>query len=80
MTIKIYSTPYCVYCKMAKDFFTKKGLPYEEIDVSGNEAALQEMVNKSHQLGVPVIEIDGNIFVGFNRTEIEKTLENLDLK
>lgn len=77
MNIKIYTTPSCVYCKMAKEFFKKNNLAYEELDVAKDEKARVEMVKKSHQLGVPVIEIDNKIFVGFNRREIEEALTNL---
>ncbi len=70
----IYSTPTCIYCKMAKDFFDKHDIKYEEIDVAEDEKAREEMMNKSHQMGVPVIDIEGEIFVGFNRADIEKAL------
>ncbi len=75
MTVKMYTTPTCVYCKMAKEFFQKNNVAYAEVDVTKDEAALQEMIQKSHQMGVPVIDIDGEIFVGFNRAEIEKGLK-----
>ncbi len=73
-TVKIYTTPTCVYCKMAKDFFTKNNIAYEEKNVAEDMAAREEMVNKSHQLGVPVIEINGEVIVGFNRPELESAL------
>lgn len=73
-SVKIYSTPTCMYCKMAKDFFRKSGIAYEEVDVAENMDARKEMVEKSHQLGVPVIDVDGEIFVGFNRSELAKAL------
>lgn len=69
----IYSTPTCVYCKMAKDFFAKNGIQYEEHDVAMDQAAREEMFNKSHQMGVPVIDVGGDIIVGFDK----KTLEDL---
>ncbi|MDP3901439.1 MAG: glutaredoxin family protein [bacterium] len=72
--VKIYSTPTCVYCKMAKDFFQKNNIQYEEFNVAEDVKAREEMVEKSHQLGVPVIDIDGEIFVGFNRAELAKAL------
>lgn len=72
--IKIYTTLSCPYCQMAKEFFKEKGVDYEEFDVAENETAREEMMNKSHQLGVPVIDINGTIIVGFNRSEIEKAL------
>lgn len=73
-TIKIYSTPTCVYCKLAKDYFTSKGIGYTEVNVAEDDAARDEMVEKSGQMGVPVIDIDGKIFVGFNKPEIEKAV------
>ncbi|MBI2506945.1 MAG: glutaredoxin family protein [Candidatus Colwellbacteria bacterium] len=72
----LYSTPTCVYCKMAREFFEKNGVEYEEHDVAADETALKEMIHKSHQMGVPVIDIDGQIFVGFNRAGLEKALES----
>ena len=75
MMVKMYTTPTCVYCKMAKEFFQKNKVEYTAVDVTDDESALQEMIQKSHQMGVPVIDIDGEIFVGFNRAEIEKALK-----
>jgi len=75
MMIKIYTTPTCVFCEMAKEFFKSKGLTYKEYDVSADEKAQQEMIEKSHQYGVPVIEIDGKIIIGFDRARIEKALK-----
>lgn len=72
--ITIYSTPTCVYCKMTKEFLMKHNVPYKEFNVAVDEKAREEMVHKSHQLGVPVIDIDGEIFVGFNKSELEKAL------
>lgn len=74
MKVIIYSTPTCVYCKMAKDFFQKNAIDYEEKDVASDMEAREEMVQKSHQMGVPVIDIDGRVFVGFNRAEISKAM------
>ena len=70
----IYSTPTCVYCRMAKDFFKKNNVEYVEHDVAQDEKARAEMMDKSHQLGVPVIDINGEIFVGFNRSAIASAL------
>ncbi len=74
MTIKIYSTPTCVYCKMAKEFFKKNNIQYEEYNVAEDEKARAELVEKSHQLGVPVIDVGGKIMVGFNESELKKAL------
>lgn len=77
--IKIYSTPICPYCVMAKDFLKKRNIAFEDVNVAADEVAAKEMIEKSHQMGVPVIDIDGEIFVGFNRAEIEQTLKDKGL-
>ncbi len=76
MKVKIYTTPTCVYCQMAKEYFMKKKIQFEEVDVSRDEGAAMEMVEKSGQMGVPVIEIDGKIIVGFDQEAIEKALRD----
>ncbi len=72
--VKIYSTPTCVYCKMAKDFFQKNGVKYEEFNVAADAKAREEMFAKSHQMGVPVIDVDGTIVVGFDKRNLEMLL------
>lgn len=72
--VLIYTTPTCVYCKMTKDYFDKNGVQYEEHNVADDLKARQEMVEKSHQLGVPVIDVDGEVFVGFDRSALAKAL------
>lgn len=72
--IIIYTTPTCVYCKMVKSLFQQHNLLYEEKDVVMDINAREEMVNKSHQLGVPVIDVDGEIFVGFDKDALFKAL------
>lgn len=74
MTIKIYSTPSCVFCKQAKEFFKLAALEYEEVNVAENQEAREEMVKKSGQMGVPVIDIDGAILVGYNPKDLKKVL------
>ena len=59
---------------MAKDFFDKNGFPYEEVDVSVDEEAAKNMVARTGQMGVPVIEIGDEILVGFNKSQIEEVL------
>ena len=73
--ITIYTTPSCVYCRMSKDFFKKHNVAYEEKDVTVDEQARDAMVEKSGQLGVPVIDIDGAIIVGFDQEEIKQALK-----
>jgi glutaredoxin-like YruB-family protein len=72
--VTIYSTPTCVYCKMAKDFFQKNGIAYEEHNVASDEKAREDMFNKSHQMGVPVIDVDGTIIIGFDKRNLESLL------
>ncbi len=75
MTVKIYTTPTCPWCKKAKEFLKQKKIKFTELDVSSNEKARDEMVQKSKQMGVPVIDIDGKIIIGFDQGAIEKALK-----
>lgn len=63
-----------MYCKLAKEYFEKNNVAYTEVNVAEDDAAREEMVNKSRQFGVPVIDIDGTIVVGFNRQAVAKAL------
>lgn len=71
--ITIYSTPTCVYCNHAKEFFKKNNIAYTEYNVASDQDKRKEMVTKSGQLGVPVIDVDGQVMVGFD----EETLAGL---
>lgn len=75
MAIKVYSTPTCPWCKKVKDFLKGKGVSFEDVDVSSNEDAANEMIDRSGQMGVPVIDVDGTVIVGFDTNEIEKALK-----
>lgn len=72
--IKIYTTPTCAFCKMAKEYFKSKGLSYEEYDVSRDMKKQKEMIDKTGQFGVPVIDIGGKFIVGFDRSKINEYL------
>ena len=72
--ILIYSTPTCPYCKMTKQFLAQNNIIFEDIDVSVNETATEEMIRKSGQMGVPVIDIDGEIIIGFDKERIKEKL------
>ena len=74
MTVKVYSTPTCPWCIRAKEYFKEKKVPFEDIDVSVNHEAAHEMITKSGQSGVPVIDIDGKIIVGFDKEAIDAAL------
>ncbi|MBI2097043.1 MAG: glutathione S-transferase N-terminal domain-containing protein [Candidatus Sungbacteria bacterium] len=72
--VKIYTTPPCVYCKMAKAFFQENSIKYEEVDVAGDAKARQEMITKSGQIGVPVIDVGGKIVIGFDKGRLSELL------
>jgi glutaredoxin-like YruB-family protein len=74
-SVTIYSTPTCVYCKLAKDFFRAHGVEYAEHDVAADMSARAQMVEKSHQLGVPVIDVGGEVFVGFDKGGLARALD-----
>ena len=70
----IYTTPTWPYCKRAKEYLSQKGISYEERNVAQDRAAAKEMIEKSNQMGVPVIIIDGEIIVGFNQSQVDEIL------
>lgn len=72
--VTIYSTPTCPNCKKTKEYFAKNNIEYKNIDVSVDENAIKEMVKKSGQMGVPVIDIDGKIVVGYKPSELNPLL------
>ena len=72
--VTIYTTPSCVYCKAAKEFFTENNVEYEEKDVAVDMEAQQEMVKKSGQLAVPVIEVNGEVVIGFEKGKLSELL------
>lgn len=74
MNITIYTTPTCPYCHMTKDYLNEKKLPFKELDVSADQENAEEMVKLSGQMGVPVIQIDNEIIVGFDKEKIEKII------
>lgn len=73
--VKIYSTPTCVYCKTLKEYLKKHKIEFADIDVSKNEKDLQEMIKSSGQMGVPVVDIDGEVIVGFDKQKIDELLK-----
>ncbi len=75
MKVVVYTAAFCPYCEMLKEFLKEKNIKFEEIDVGKDAEAAKEMIRKSGQTGVPVIEIDGKIIVGFNLKEIKKALK-----
>ncbi len=72
--VTIYSTPTCTYCNLAKAYFKENSVDYSEFDVAADADKRKEMVEKSGQMGVPVIDIEGDIVVGFDKETIEHLL------
>lgn len=71
MNIKVFSTQTCPYCHMAKDYLKAKNIPFVDIDVSSDAKGLEEMQKVSGQMGVPVIVVDNEVIVGFNKQKID---------
>jgi glutaredoxin-like YruB-family protein len=74
MAVKLYSTPTCAYCKKAKHYLKEKNIDFREFNVARDQKRADEMMKKSGQMGVPVLDVNGKIIVGFNEPEIEKAL------
>lgn len=73
--VEIYSTPTCVFCNHAKDFFNENNVSYTEYNVGSDLEKRQEMVQKSGQMGVPVIDVDGEVTVGFDEARLRQLLK-----
>lgn len=74
MSVKIYTTPSCVYCRMTKEFFAAHKVAYEEFNVAADVKAREEMIQKSGQFGVPVTDIDGQLVIGFDKARLSELL------
>ena len=72
--VKVYSTPNCPWCHKTKEFLSENNISYEDINVAENEDARNEMIEKSGQMGVPVIDINGRIIIGYDVEQIRKAL------
>ena len=73
--VTMYSTPWCVYCKMTKKFFDDNKIAFEEYDVASDAKNRDEMIQKTGQMGVPVIDIDGQITIGFDQARLKQLLD-----
>ncbi len=73
--VTIYTASWCAFCHAAKDYLTKLGIPYEERDVESDLKFANEAVQKSGQTGIPVLDIDGTIIIGFDRPKIDAALK-----
>jgi len=74
LKIKIYTTPSCPWCRKAKSYFKELGIQFKEIDVSKDQKAAEELVRRTHQMGVPVIQIGSHYIVGFDKNRIDKLI------
>lgn len=72
--VVVYSTPACPYCMKIKEFLKENNIDFENIDISSAQEKIDEMVKKSGQMGVPVVDIDGQIIVGFDKGKIKEAL------
>lgn len=72
--VVIYSTPTCPICKRAKEYLSKKGVSYQDINVAADKEAAREMIHKSGQMGVPVIFVDDKMMIGFNQAKLDELL------
>lgn len=72
--VSIYTTPFCVYCRKAKDFFERNKISYAEFNVLNDIKRRDEMVSKSGQLGVPVIDVEGSLIIGFDERRLRELL------
>lgn len=76
--VKLYTTPACPYCYTLKEFFKGHNVEFEEIDVSQDEKVREEMIKKSGQMGAPVMDIDGEIVIGFDKAKLFQLLKLKD--
>lgn len=74
MVVQIYSTAACPYCHRVKEYLASKGIAYQNMDISTDQEASKKMIEISGQMGVPVIVIDGEVIVGFDKTAIDTAL------
>jgi len=74
MKVTVYSTPTCPFCHKAKEYLEEKGVEFEDVDVSENEKKQKEMIDKSGQMGVPVLDINGTVIVGFDQAKMDEAL------
>ncbi len=75
MKITVYSTPTCPFCHKLKEYLDENKVKYKDIDVAADTEKAQEMIKKSGQMGVPVLEVDDKIIVGFDKKEVAKVLD-----
>ena len=74
MSVKVYSTPTCPFCSMAKSYLKQNEISFEDVDVSRDREQAMDMIRKSGQRGVPVIDYEGEIIVGFDKRKLAKLI------
>lgn len=77
--ITVYTTPTCGFCHMLKEYLTDKKIEFDTKDITTDQNAYQEILEKTSQLGVPVIDIDGTVVLGFDRPKIDAVLRDKKL-
>ncbi len=73
--VKVYSTPYCPYCTTLKNYLKERKIEFEDINVAEDEKAMESIIEKTGQKEIPIVEIDGEIILGFDRVKIDKLLK-----
>ena len=79
MTVTVYSTTTCPFCTMVKDWLKDKGVSYDDVNVGTDKDKAKEMMDKSGQMGVPVIDIQGTVVIGFDKPKLEEALKDKGL-
>ena len=79
MTVTVYSTTTCPFCTMVKDWLKDKGVSYDDVNVGTDQDKAKEMMDKSGQMGVPVIDIEGTVVIGFDKPKLEEALKDKGL-
>jgi glutaredoxin-like YruB-family protein len=74
MSVKIYSTPTCSACKMAKNYLRERHIQFTDYNIANDQRKAEEMVYKTHQTGAPVIDFNGKIIIGFNREKLDRII------
>jgi glutaredoxin 3 len=74
MNITVYSSPSCVWCTRAKEYLRAKNINFREVNIAQDRSGAIEMMRKSGQMGVPVLDINGNIIIGFDKDQIDMLL------
>ena len=79
MTVTVYSTTTCPFCTMVKDWLKDKGVSFDDVNVGTDQDKAKEMMDKSGQMGVPVIDVEGTVVIGFDKPKLEEALKDKGL-